>query len=306
MANDVKSILKKIKLLVFFVRGTRNIYRYLRTKYLKNVYPDGGYIRCNGIKVYCDFNNPTYVWYDGYSPNLEYDQRVLRTLVDQGTGDVFLDIGAHFGFFSACFAEMFSRSEKHPRIIALEPDAGNFRCLQKTMECYSNNRNLRVTMMPYAVTDFDGHVGLYKSDADCLHTYGGGDAEFISEARAATLNTIVRECLTNGEKIALIKIDVDGAEPLFFRGGEEALGKHKPIVIMEFAPKYIRLAGEEPSGFYKKLCNSCYVYWISYANRRIRRVTGSDYDEIIKEVGDGITDLVLSYSELSFATEPAQ
>lgn len=285
------------------MRLARPIYRQLRTKYLQWRYPQGGYVLGNGIRVFCNFAHPSYMWYDADSPNLAFDQQVIRAVIAQSEGDVFIDVGAHFGFFSAYLGELLSHRSAPSKIIALEPDKEHFRCLKETVRPYVNQN---VILLPFAISDSEGHVTLYKSDAPCLHSYKEANAVSCYQVKAISLDSIARLYTNEEEKIAFIKIDVDGAEPLLFAGGKEAISKHKPIMLMEFAPDGLRQAGVEPQEFFNQLCHNFCVYWLSYESWTIRRIGCKDYEEMVKSVGNRITDLLLSSASLSFPAPLAE
>ena len=75
---------------------------------------------------------------------------------------------------------------------------------------------------------------MYRTDADCLHSYKEPTGESCYEVSAISLDTLATRHLREDEKIAFIKIDVDGAESELLAGGMETIRTHKPIIFMEF------------------------------------------------------------------------
>ena len=292
--HSLRENLKKMPLAVPTVRAARSVWRRLRTKYLLIRYPKGGFLTCNGVKVFCNFRNDTYAWYDGPSANLRFDQLVIKAMADQSEGNVFIDLGAHFGFFAAYMADL----TRDARVIALEPDREHFRCLKRTTSALPDRR---VVLLQQAISDRDGTVSLYETEASCLHTYPEEGSRLVYERPCISLDSLIAAHCGNSDKVALIKIDVDGAEPLFLAGGKDTIEKHRPLILTEFAPFHLKRFGVNPRQFYRQLCDRFHVYWVAHCpSQRIARVGPADFEQIEATTGCGVTDLVLSMSALAF------
>jgi FkbM family methyltransferase len=277
------------------VNAARSVYRPLRTMYLRRRYPRGGFVTGNGVKVFCDFADSSYIWYDADAPNLAFDQRVIRNALEQSQGNVFIDVGAHFGFFTSFVAGLAADGLRPMKILAFEPDRHHFTCLESTMASHSK---AHVELFQVAVSDAEGTLDMYRStDASCLHSYGDETAVPVYSVPAVTLDAITERSLFAGDRIAVIKIDVDGAEPLVFRGAERVLRDHRPIVFAEFSPKYLRRNQTEPRRFFMNLCKSFRAYWVRQELESVVEVTASDYETIEASIGV-VTDLLLSDHEL--------
>ena len=50
-------------------------------------------------------------------------------------------------------------------------------------------------------------------------------------------------------RIDFIKLDIRGAEPLFWLGGEETISKHKPIVVTEISGEDLNAGGRTVADF---------------------------------------------------------
>lgn len=299
--SPLRNALKRIPGTTVVARRARRFCRCLRTRYLQSRFPEGGYLNCHGVEVYCNFANPTYQWYDGKPRNLRLDMQVIEFLVEQGDGDVFIDVGAHFGFFAAYLTQLISARVKPGRLIAIEPDRDNFRCLQRTLaRCEADKVSHR--LLPAALADKDGIIRLYDNGASCLNSYfavGGGPAYQI-EARS--LDSIFDEH-GGGGKLNFIKLDIDGPEPLLFEGGRRTLEAHRPNILMEFSPRQLDAFGASPRSFFSYLCSNYHIYWLDYGRNAIVMVSDSDYPMIEANVGGGITDLVLAKLPLDFRAE---
>lgn len=275
--------------LLDLARYARAQYRQVRSKVLVALHPEGGYVLCNGLHVFCNFRNEAYTWYVDHRRSLALDQRIIRLLAEQSDGGVYLDIGAHWGFFTVYLSHL-AEKRSGGRVIALEPDRDHFRLLKDTMKRYPNARCL---LLPFALSGADERVTMYETSASCLHSYREAGAVAQYDAPGMSLDTLVQRYLEPGERIGLIKIDVDGAEPTLFSGGQRTLREHKPFIFMEFAPGHLHGYGVNPEEFFRGLCDEFAVYWISYAPRAVRRAGRDSYEQIRRVVGEGVTDLIL-------------
>jgi len=274
--HSFRDQLKKIPCLVRSINIIRSALRQLRTGQLRLLYPEGGYLRCNGIKVFCDFKDRTYAWYDQNSPHLYNEMRLFEKIIDQQPGNVYLDIGAHFGYFSRIVAQRNIGTDR--KLICLEPDKKNFRCLERTMADLTGKCNFE--LMPYAISEHNGEIKLYGSGLDCLHTYSDSDgrSSVCYKVNSICLDKLVSDRISNDDRIAFIKIDIDGAEPVVFSGGMETIRKHKPVIFMEFSPFVLRKAGVYPEEFFNMLNKEFHVYW--YKKYALQKVREKDYSSI--------------------------
>lgn len=131
------------------------------------------------------------------------------------TGNVFIDIGANFGYYSFLLHENFQR------IIAIEPHPQNVDVLQCVKQKYGYDR---VEVLNIAVSNADGKTKLY------IGAHSGGhslrrNGRFIEKnnfiaVQAKTLASVI------GDKIVdLIKVDVEGAEWLVLEGAKRVLNQ---------------------------------------------------------------------------------
>ena len=287
------SKLKTNNIWINLVDYIRPFYRWCRTKQLRLFCPSGGYLYCNGIKVFCNFMDNSYAWYDCNSLHLRNELQLFRRIILNHPGNVCIDIGAHFGYFSRGIAETIAGTNR--KLICLEPDKINFCCLKKTMGQLL--QKCRIEILPFALNNIDDEIEMYESDTSCKHTYKDNDVAFsVSyKVKGVSLDTLVLGKLESCDRIAFIKVDTDGSEAALFAGGIETLRKHKPILFIEFSPFMIRKSGQNPEKYFSMLNEEFHVYW--YTNYRLKKVASSDFCVIEQNVKNGITDLLLSYSE---------
>jgi FkbM family methyltransferase len=151
-------------------------------------------------------------------------------------GDTVLDIGANVGMFSL----VASRVLKNKGIIhAFEPSQATYDILRQNI---NNNKCENVTIHRLALSDADGMLTLstpkVKHGTDAFAYLSNSQDTTVNEdaqkesVEVKTLDNFLSD--NNIEKVDLIKIDIEGAELLCFKGAEKLLtGTHKPIILFE-------------------------------------------------------------------------
>ena len=133
-------------------------------------------------------------------------------------------------------------SRKTGHVFAFEPDPTNFSLLKKNVE---SNGYRNVTLIPKAISDVTGSATLYLSDCSALHRLHP-TRSCHDEIR---VDTIQLDDYFQDQRcrISLIKLDIEGAEPLAL-GGMSALLERNPSmrIFMEFVPRWLREAGFQP------------------------------------------------------------
>jgi hypothetical protein len=99
--------------------------------------------------------------------------------------------------------------------------------------------------------------------------------------------------LDAGERTAVIKIDVDGAEPVVLAGARETIARDRPLLLVEFSPVLLTSAGYDPQALFAEWTDRFTTYRIDDAHRRIAAARRADYETIANEIGTGIVDLIL-------------
>lgn len=286
MYQSCKKLLKSFPGSKAFLKQT---YRSLRTGYLKMRHPKGGFMMCNGARVFCDFSDNNYCWYDGDSAYLNFEQGIFMSLFDHRAPDVILDVGAHWGFYPA-FLDSSLYAKKIKKIISIEADPVNCKLLSETL---GNIRSICVEQIDGAISDRDGFVDLYSGVGECRQTYRSSAAIASGKVRAISLDTLVDSFLTSGEQLTHVKLDIDGYEPAFFAGGRRALKKFNPIIFMEFWAKGIKAAGWDMEAYWSMLHNNYCVKEACFSSRSLVPLSHKDLSYLIDKTMDGITNLVL-------------
>ncbi|MDP7030548.1 MAG: FkbM family methyltransferase [Phycisphaerales bacterium] len=152
-------------------------------------------------------------------------------------GQTFVDIGAHVGLFAVPASEAVGPSGT---VIAFEPDPDNRALLERNLSRHNCDN---VTVVPAALADRDGEMQLARS------RFNTGDHR-ISEASGGlrvpvyALDDWLDRC---GVVPDVIKMDVQGAEPLVLAGMRRTLEADRPLhVLFEFTPAMLRKRGAAP------------------------------------------------------------
>ena len=157
---------------------------------------------------------------------------IILNLTDGGH---FLDIGAHYGYFTLLASKLAGNNGK---IMSFEPAEKTYNLLN------INTKNLKNTsIFPLAVSKCEGNLTFYEFPN--LHSeYNSSDvSQFENEAwfnnsepikvevQATTIDSITADKLFYPQ---LIKIDVEGGEYDVIKGGINYLKNHSPKIVMEY------------------------------------------------------------------------
>jgi FkbM family methyltransferase len=151
---------------------------------------------------------------------------VLRSITD---GGVFVDVGANIGGYTI-------RAAKKARVYALEPHPRNFQLLAFNVKL--NDRQNYVKTLRTAAASYVGKAKLVVSNYHGRHSLLESRSRMeprnhlTIEVDATTLDSI----LVGEDHVDIIKIDVEGAEPLVLKGAEDALKRTKIVIIESTLP----------------------------------------------------------------------
>lgn len=194
----------------------------------------------------------------GFTMRLDLGQFVDRTIYCTGgwepletrvisaalrPGDVFVDVGANIGFFSLLAARLIGESGTVHAVEATPSTADlldaniarNRIATIRVHRCAAGDRQASARMM---VRD-GGNIG---SNYLALGDGAAGDP-------GATIPVRRLDQLLAGERIRLIKLDIEGAEAMALRGAGDLLaGDSAPALLFEFSPAMLRAMGDDPAG----------------------------------------------------------
>lgn len=178
--------------------------------------------------------------------NKAYEPLVANEIKQRlSVGDTFIDISANVGYHTMLAASIVG---KNGRVIAFEPLPNNCELLNLSI---AENEFDQVALYPYAVGEKDDTLTLMVegtySNAH-LQTSIEGSIHHTDEVsvRVVALDNFLADI----DRINMIKIDIEGVEPLAWRGMENLIRKFRPLVLTEFFPDFIKRASQiEPALF---------------------------------------------------------
>lgn len=173
----------------------------------------------------------------------EFIQSFLRP------GMTFVDVGANVGYFTLLAASLGAR------VIAYEPTPAVFARLRQNVAL---NGFDNVMLVNAAVADQRGTLTLYQSPDDPEANNLFGDGDHSVEVAAVALDDDLKE--RGVQKVDLLKIDAEGAEPMVLLGSARLLsGSSAPSVILEVNPVTLRSANSEPAALLEALETKGYI-----------------------------------------------
>lgn len=169
-------------------------------------------------------------------------------------GDVVLDVGANIGYYTLIFARCVGTKG---RVFAFEPEPGNFALLQENVAA---NGYRNVTLARLAVSDRAGRAQLYvdRDNAGDCRMYDSHDRRPSVDIETIRLD----DHLASLDRLDLIKMDIQGAEPAALRGMQRLLERHRQVkLLLEFWPYGLQLFGADPKEFLDTLCEAGFALW---------------------------------------------
>lgn len=198
-----------------------------------------------------------------------------------GRGETFVDVGANFGYF-ALFAGR--RVGPRGRVVAFEPEPSNFARLERGVDA---NGLRNVTVVPAAVSADPGRAELYISSRNL-----GGHSMSALNVPDRGSKVLVPTVTLDGElgglglvdQVAVLKMDVQGAEAAVLDGGRRTLRESRPTILMEFWPEGLRKFGADPRRMLSNLVDG--GYGLSVVERRSGRLVPAEFDQLTDHMSD--------------------
>lgn len=205
-----------------------------------------------------------------------------------GPGDVFVDVGANVGYHTFRAA---SRVGADGRVVAVEANPENARLIAHTIE---SNGLTNIELVPLALAGGRGYV----SFGNHVGSNGGflpDGASTTGSGRGTIVPTVALDDL-GVEHVAVVKIDVEGAEGIVIDGARSTIEQFRPSIVMEFSQEMTtRVSARTPSEHLER-----FLDW-GYAIAIIDRATHEPHpvgsvDQLLDGWGDflRIEDLLLT------------
>ena len=178
-------------------------------------------------------------------------RRILTKLLQPGM--TFVDIGPHIGLLTMAGARAVGRTGK---VLALEPTPAAFDCLSQAILVNGLAETVKARRQAvgesheqrqFYVRRVLGHSSLTPSDIP-----GESSIDEI-EVEISPLDGLVEP----GERIDLVKIDVEGTELAVLAGMKRIIAENPDIgIIAEFGPSHLRAAKIEPEYWFASFRNN--------------------------------------------------
>lgn len=199
-----------------------------------------------------------------------------------GPGHHVVDCGGHIGFFTMHMAALVG---PHGSVTVFEPLDRNADCLARSIG--ENGFDAFVRLERAAVGATAGTLPLVF--APNTINSGGAFLRGPSEVPGGHITTDVRvvalDQLDLPRPVGFIKADIEGAEPLAFRGADRLLRVDRPVILSELHPLQLeRVSGATPSGFIAEMASRGYRCHLLGAGQPGPAVTDAP--------GSGVTSVV--------------
>lgn len=168
----------------------------------------------------------------------EFMARCLRS------GDGMVDVGANLGVYTLAACRAVGPSG---HVYAFEPMPRTAQMLGQSVA--DNGYGPRCTVFPMAVGASDRDVGFAVLDSNPGASHVAvSDFDFRVPCRAL-------DSVDLRHRVAFLKIDIEGLEPLFLKGARRTLADHRPVILTEFYPSALRIVGESSASGYIEALN---------------------------------------------------
>ena len=154
----------------------------------------------------------------------EFDRTTVEVLTRLSRpDDVLLDIGANIGYVSGCFLQNVPRS----KVIAVEPQPLIVDLLESNLKQFGDKR---YKIFPVGISDADSSGWLEICD------FNRGASKVVKDKNKHTVEIQLWSAKRlfaslQGEKIDLVKIDVEGHEETVLKASQEDLNRLRPRAI---------------------------------------------------------------------------
>lgn len=202
----------------------------------------------------------------------EFEPQVRDVLLHHARrGTTALDVGANIGLHTVVLARAVG---PEGRVVAFEPDPDNLALLRRNIEL---NELSNVVVVPKAMSNVRGMVRIFESPKNRgaislspQNVEGSGSSLESVEVEAGTIDVELRDFKL---PISVVKIDVEGAEPLVLSGMQEVMERNRSMaIVFEFLPRFVQSFGVEPVEFLRGLEGQGFELYLIHTNGSRRKV----------------------------------
>jgi len=193
-------------------------------------------------KMYLDFRDEDFFHLSFLTnKNEKREVELVKKIVKPGM--VFVDIGAHIGYYTLIAAKLVRDEGK---VYSFEPEARNFDLLIKNIRA---NNYTNVIPFKKAVSNKTGETNFFvNKDHSRGHSFA--QSQVLGKSNSIRVETITLDNFFNSglvsDKVDFIKIDTEGAEGLIIEGAKKLLEKKDLKILMEFYPQALKANGTDP------------------------------------------------------------
>lgn len=205
-----------------------------------------------GIRMSLDLKDHVQqkIYYFGAYEPIEVE--LLSGLIQPG--DVVIDGGANVGFYTLALA---SRVGPSGRVIAFEPVPSNLERLKKNLHLNSGMKQIQ--LVESALWNQPDRLKLSQSDhnennAGTFSVAQSSQGNQYFECPAVRLDDMVKQ--SGVQRVAAIKLDIEGAEKWALQGAATTLRESKPVVALEVCQQTCKSMGYDAKdlwGFFQDL-----------------------------------------------------
>ncbi len=211
----------------------------------------------------------------------EYEKAITEIVkVILREGDVCLDVGANFGWYSTIFHKYCGPSGE---VHAFEPVPVTFHELEENYALMGKPANVSINNLALGEKEDRLTINLFKglsSGHASLSDQGREDA-ISFECKVVTLDSYLSE--RNVGDVNFVKVDIEGAEMMFLKGAEKLFEQERsPIWLMEMALQQTKNFGYLPDDLIKFMSARAdyYFFKVDEPNTKLIEVRGFDPDDI--------------------------
>jgi len=207
-------------------------------------------------------------------------------------GMTVIDIGANIGLYTIIAAKRVGPTGK---VFSFEPAQEICLRLKKNIE---HNQFKNVTVNQVALDNTPGARTLYLDKDNKGHNSFSNDNSAYKELTVTTETLDQSLQKYDSPVVDIIKMDIEGAEPLAFEGMQETLKRSPNVVIFtEIFPDAIKRLGKDPLVFLNNLSNLNKSIWIINEDTTdLKLLKKKDFESFLKSLGkDDFANLCVSH-----------